>query len=98
MVFTKGKKPKKDIACYNLGMTQKWVLETRTCLCGCLKTFRVLPSSSAKYASFWHEHSFDSWFEIDGDRLQKPSKNGLGPYYDEVKNPLDVLNLSSDVY
>lgn len=67
-------------------MPHNWVLEDRTCLCGCEKTFRVLPESKARYASFWHENPHESWFEIDGERIPK-TKQGLNDYYQELKNP-----------
>lgn len=41
---------------YTSGMPHDWPLETRVCKCGCGKTFKCLPSSTAHYASIKHRN------------------------------------------
>lgn len=68
--------------------TKSWVLEERICLCGCGKPFRVLPTSTARYASFWHEHGIDKYYEIMGER--KP-KAGNDFFFRENLDPEQLL-------
>lgn len=68
--------------------TKSWVLEERICLCGCGKPFRVLPTSTARYASFWHEHGIDKYYEIMGER--KP-KAGNDFFFRDNLNPEEIL-------
>ena len=69
-------------------MPHNWVLEDRICLCGCGKPFRVLPTSTARYASFWHENGIEAWYEIQGERKVKA---GMAAYYEEAKSAEDLL-------
>jgi len=38
-------------------------LETRTCICGCKRTFRVLPTSPQKLASMFCDPQKNGWME-----------------------------------
>lgn len=69
-------------------MSHSWPLEERLCKCGCGMKFRVLPTSTAQYASFWHENPLDTWYEIDGERK---IKHGMGEYYREMKTDDEIL-------
>lgn len=63
-------------------------LETRTCKCGCLKTFRVLPKSKSFYSSITHDPAFPLWSyqtKLWFTKSSSRAKNEIQDLDDEIR-------------
>jgi hypothetical protein len=73
-------------------MPHLWVLEDRVCACGCERTFRVLPTSKARFFSHWHEVGSENYFE----RLSKGPNSESNEFLFKHSIAPEIIGVDTD--